>query len=166
MRNVIMDSIEFDQNGFSIIDTVKLNDGEIIVNICYPLIYHYCQKKLLPNPTIYWIVSKKWKNKISEIEKTGKISEYQLWVQDVDNLEQFESQHNEYMETRWNLLTPEHQTYIINQGWLPKYQTGIAGIKNWSSVKCLHTNVAHYIVNKNNIIGEKVCKDYFPELII
>ncbi len=33
---------------------------------------------------------------------------------------------------------------------------GVAGQKNFSSVKCLHAHYAHWLATKNDIVGERV----------
>jgi hypothetical protein len=64
-----------------------------------------------------------------------------------------------YARERWNLLTQRDQELVMERkGWKNALHenVGIAGIRNFGRVKCLHTHYAHYLATKDNIIGQWV----------
>lgn len=65
--------------------------------------------------------------------------------------------HQRYAASRWELLTDRDRELVEAKGWVrPLKDVGIAGIRNFASVKCLHTHYAHYLATKDNLIGQWV----------
>jgi uncharacterized protein len=75
-------------------------------------------------------------------------------------LEQMRQAHHEYALERWNSFTSEDIEYIRSNGWEKALNTrvGIAGMKKFTQVKCLHTHYAHFITRPEhgNVIGRWV----------
>lgn len=74
--------------------------------------------------------------------------------------EQMRQAHFEYSCERWYNISPNDFDYIRANNWerALNLRVGIAGLKNFTQVKCLHTQYAHYITRPQhgNIIGEWV----------
>ena len=143
--------------------------GVPVVGILYPLNKNdsisgkYNTKDLLPFPTTYWMTSPILHVIISKLEVIGLIDEYQKRL---DNSEEFKEimkqAHESYAKDRWSLLTDADKTYITVKGWDSAIRdVGIAGIKDFTRVKCLHCHYAHYLSKPeaNNIIGKWVHED-------
>ncbi|CAH0479038.1 unnamed protein product [Peronospora belbahrii] len=65
--------------------------------------------------------------------------------------------HREYAEQRWQMMTPHDIELVKSRGWeFVLRNVGIAGIREFTNVKCLHTHYAHYLATGNNLIGEWV----------
>ena len=67
--------------------------------------------------------------------------------------------HFNYGETRWNLLTKKDREAVEKRGWKGSLGTerGVAGIRQFDRIKCLHTHAAHYLSGETkNIVGKWV----------
>ena len=143
--------------------------GAPVVGVLYPLNKNgsisgkYNTKDLLPFPTTYWMTSPILHVIISKLEERGLIDEYQTRLDNSDEAKEMMKQaHESYAKDRWSLLTDEHKTYIDDKGWNSAIQeVGIAGIKDFTRVKCLHCHYAHYLSKPeaNNVIGKWVHED-------
>lgn len=75
-------------------------------------------------------------------------------------LDQMRRAHAEYAAERWSKLSAEDLEHIRRSGWENALNTrvGIAGMKKFTQVKCLHTHYAHHITRPShgNLIGEWV----------
>ena len=156
---------------------IAVNDGQIesppsvtlttqhpLVIIVYPLNcnsinrQHKNSKVLKPFPTVIWMTCPELHKRISKLEDAGWISKLQTKLQDSNEYkDKMISAHNLYKQFRWSLLSKDDQEYLNNSGWRPSLnEVGIAGMKNFDSVKCLHTHYAHFLCRPQdgNIIGE------------
>jgi uncharacterized protein len=75
-------------------------------------------------------------------------------------LDQMRRAHGEYAAERWNIISSEDMEHIRSSSWENALNTrvGIAGMKKFTQVKCLHTHYAHHITRPShgNLIGEWV----------
>jgi uncharacterized protein len=75
-------------------------------------------------------------------------------------LDQMRRAHGHYAVERWNSISAEDLEHIRSSGWENALNTrvGIAGMKKFTQVKCLHTHYAHHITRPahGNLIGEWV----------
>ena len=65
----------------------------------------------------------------------------------------------QYAEARFSVLSPNHHALVDAKGWTEVVRDhGIAGIANFSTVKCLHCHYAHFLARPDhgNVIGEWV----------
>ncbi|OWZ03576.1 hypothetical protein PHMEG_00024670 [Phytophthora megakarya] len=114
--------------------------------------------KVEPFPTIYWLASTELKARVSTLED----QQYVLTLQhrlDTDEAakEKMAQSHREYAEQRWKMMTPHDLELVEGRRWeFVLRDVGIAGIRDFTSVKCLHTHYAHYLATGNNQIGEWV----------
>ncbi len=82
-------------------------------------------------------------------------------LQDAQSQAVMREQHERYRLLRWSLLSAEHQQYVVESGWKEKFdKTGIAGLENWVSVKCLHAHFAHFCYHGDNLIGTWLRADF------
>ncbi|CEG36873.1 Protein of unknown function DUF501 [Plasmopara halstedii] len=114
--------------------------------------------KVEPFPTIYWLASTELKAKVSILED----QQYVLMLQqrldaDQSARERMVQSHREYAEQRWHMMTAHDLKLIQHRRWeFVLRDVGIAGIREFTNVKCLHTHYAHYLATGNNLIGEWV----------
>ncbi|RLN87575.1 hypothetical protein BBJ28_00005876 [Nothophytophthora sp. Chile5] len=122
--------------------------------------------KMEPFPTIYWLASSELKARVSTLEDQQFVLELQrrLDASDVakqvglqwERLKMAES-HREYAAQRWRMLTPHDRELVTSRRWeFFLRDVGIAGIRDFTAVKCLHTHYAHYLATRNNLIGQWV----------
>jgi uncharacterized protein len=74
-------------------------------------------------------------------------------------VEQMRLAHMRYAEARFAVLSPEHRALTDAKGWTEVIRDhGIAGIANFSMVKCLHCHYAHFLARPDhgNVIGQWV----------
>lgn len=139
-----------------------------LVAILYPLLLNDLKGNYIkeegykPFPTTMWITCPKLHSRISKLEDQGWINVIQEKIKDEKNKEYLEIMHNAhdlYSKYRWSLLSTEDIELIETKGWTPKLRdVGIAGIRSFEGVKCLHCHYAHYLCKPehNNIIGKWV----------
>ncbi|CAH0521367.1 unnamed protein product [Peronospora belbahrii] len=110
--------------------------------------------KVEPFPTIYWLASADLKARVSTLED----QQFVLTLQHrLDADEAAKESHREYAEQRWQMMTPHDIELVKSRGWeFVLRNVGIAGIREFTNVKCLHTHYAHYLATGNNLIGEWV----------
>ena len=142
--------------------------NEPLVAILYPLLLNDLKGNYIkeegykPFPTTMWITCPKLHTRISKLEDQGWINIIQDRIKDDKNKEYLEIMHNAhdmYSKYRWSLLSTEDIQLIETNGWTPKLRdVGIAGIRSFEGVKCLHCHYAHYLCKPehNNIIGKWV----------
>lgn len=115
---------------------------------------------LFPFPTLYWLVHPVINTQVAQLEEEGWINKLRIKLIDSERgPEIMTNAHEAYALERWNYLSTDHKNYVAEQGWLGELKdSGVAGMKNFDSVKCLHTHYAHYrsAPHHNNIIGRWV----------
>lgn len=146
--------------------TSKANEHKAAVVLLYPLksdlkAYKAKQRTAIePFPTIYWLVSKDLKARVSLLESQGKLQEIQQRLKlSIEALASIKSSHEQYASMRWNMLTENDKFLVEKMKWrYPLQNVGIGGIQDFTYVKCLHVHYAHYLGSngKENIIGHWV----------
>jgi hypothetical protein len=120
------------------------------------------KSKLLiePFPTLYWLTSPLLRVQISKLELEGfgvKLEE-RLGNSVVD-MESMKQAHETYAATRADLLTETDGALIRDRQWESAFgpNRGVAGIRNFGAVKCLHAHTAHYLSGGcHNVVGKWV----------
>lgn len=117
-----------------------------------------------PFPTMMWLSCPETYAKISKIELSGWINKFQIRILDSSSedpscnwLVQMENAHKQYALERWTALSEEDRAFLEEKGWESNIKdVGIAGIKDFSTVKCLHTHYAHHVARPEhgNVIGK------------
>jgi hypothetical protein len=114
----------------------------------------------LPFPTLYWLACPVTFSKIAQLEHDGWVPILnQRLLESEEALAIMKRAHELYAQERWDLVSPEDKEYVEAKGWINRVKTvGIAGIRDFQKVKCLHCHYAHYLgkPEHNNIIGKWV----------
>lgn len=120
------------------------------------------REERIPFPTTYWISCPLLHARISRLEEDGWIHKFMETFRGPDaaqHLQAMERAHRLYAEERWAMLSEEDRTAVAKNGWERSLKTvGVAGIRNFSSIKCLHTHYAHFASRPEhgNVIGQWV----------
>ena len=112
---------------------------------------------LKPFPTIFYLTCPLYVERVSFLESKGIIEVLQARVnQDQEFKEQLIRAHRDYIHCREKLIDTmqltDDQRALLNK----LKDRGIAGIKDFSGIKCLHAHLAHQLVRKVNPVGEYV----------
>jgi hypothetical protein len=115
---------------------------------------------LEPFPTMYWLVNPLLRAQISKLEVEGYGANFQQRLaENSDELARMKRAHDAYGKERLDLLTTPDRQLIQSRRWESAFaiDRGVAGIRNFGSVKCLHAHTAHYLSgNSDNLIGQWV----------
>lgn len=118
----------------------------------------------LPFPTMMWLACPTLQYRISVLEhdqwivklyerltKSEKSAEY---------LQAMQRAHKQYGAERWGLLTETDKAKVEQRkGWVAALRdVGVAGMRDFGAVKCLHCHYAHYAARPEhgNVIGQWV----------
>ena len=119
-----------------------------------------------PFPTLYWLTHPLLRILVSKMELQGLgIQLEQQLTKDEDAMESIERANRAYGQERYDLLTSNDMDYIQQRNWEGAFDPnrGVAGIRNFASVKCLHAHAAHYLSNgegsQDNILGKWVIQE-------
>ncbi|WP_428388173.1 DUF501 domain-containing protein [Mucisphaera sp.] len=120
--------------------------------------------RLEPFPNLYYLTHPTLCAVIGQLESAGWITRLeQIIAADPNLITQLTQDHNQYRQTRWNLLTPEDQQELTAAGRAPALQqTGIGGIAYQTqagpALKCLHLHTAHHLAaqaeNQTTTVGQ------------
>lgn len=106
-----------------------------------------------PFPTLYWLTCPYLVEEVSKLEAQQKITEIEKIIQNDPELKrQLVRVHQVEIEKRMKLLGEKINSLPENMIKKLK-ETGVGGIENFSSVKCLHLHYASYLVGENNPVG-------------
>lgn len=118
-----------------------------------------------PFPTIHYLTCPYLTKEISRLEEKGLIEKFEERIRSDEELRKsYENAHNEVISKRVSLLSKD------DEKWLNVLSTvGTGGIRDFSTVKCLHLHVADYLAGINNPVGkfvyenldQKECSDCF-----
>jgi len=103
-----------------------------------------------PFPTMYWLTHPHLRTLISQLEieptQNVKAVEKKL-VSSQDQVTTMRNAHESYGRERWMLLTDEDKEETKQRKWVEALgvERGVAGIRNFETVKCLHAHAAHYL---------------------
>jgi len=117
-----------------------------------------------PFPTMLWMTQSALHARVCKLEDAGWIVRLDKRLKAPDesgaaHRAAMESAHRAYAAARWALLIEEDRQYLTAQGWEATVRdTGVAGIHDFHSVKCLHGHYAHFLSRPQdgNIIGQWV----------
>ncbi len=124
-------------------------DGQPAVITTYPLREH--AGRMVPFPTFYWLVCPDLQHTLSDLERQGTIKAIEARLQeDADLLAAYHNDHRRYIAQRLEALPPIDRIRAHELKTL-----GIAGIADWSRVKCLHAHTAHHLADPD---GNTVAK--------
>lgn len=111
-------------------------------------------------PTIHWLTCPLLHRAISRLEAEGQIRLYEERLEDDEAFfQRMEAEHATAAEVRVELV-PEAVRRQLQQKqprqWRALAETGVAGIRETTGVKCLHAHYADYIAGGTNPIGLEV----------
>ncbi len=111
-------------------------------------------------PTTYWLTCPYLQKEISVLEDKGWITKMQKLVDNDEEIAQkFKKANKFYAKKRFEMLDSkekEKMKEISHDIYKTLKFSGIGGVKDKQGIKCLHTHVADYLVNKINPIGKRV----------
>ncbi len=111
-------------------------------------------------PTIYWLTCPYLVKEISILEENGWIKKMQAMVDsDLKWMKKMEKAHKNYAESRFEILDNEEKEMIKNISddlYSTLKNSGIGGIKDKKGIKCLHSHLADYLVNRINPVGKTI----------
>lgn len=117
-----------------------------------------------PFPTMYWLTHPYLRTLISqlEIEPTRNVKTMEEKLSSQPNyIQTMKYAHESYGNQRWELLTEDDQQNTIDRKWVDALgmKRGVAGIRNFQTVKCLHTHAAHYLAQVSTRILQNKAKE-------
>lgn len=105
-----------------------------------------------PFPTLFWLSSKDLHQAISQIETAGFVKTLQQRLQEDSTLAKALYDDNcRYRDKRNALLSAADKAQIKALGLEAIFATGIGGIKDFNSVRCLHMHYAQHLAERNCI---------------
>lgn len=118
---------------------------------CHPL--RQGGERFEPFPTLYWLTCPEITYVLSKLEHDGwilKLGE-RLRTDEAFRAE-VERDHQAYSDERWGLLSEDERAEVVRRGLERDLrQRGIGGIRDRTSVKCLHLHYAHHLARGSAI---------------
>ncbi|MFN3346712.1 MAG: DUF501 domain-containing protein [Candidatus Bipolaricaulaceae bacterium] len=113
-----------------------------------------------PMPTLFWLSCPFLVAEVSRLESAGAVQRYEaLLAQDHELAQEYRRAHEEYKKERLSLLAQAELELVREKGFSSLLEAGIAGLTNPWRVKCLHAQLAHFLVRGKNPIGERVAAE-------
>lgn len=136
-------------------------DGHARVLRCHPL--RIVDGRPVPFPTLFWLACPVLIRALSNLERAGHIKQLQALVLDDDGLrERLRVAHAAYCDERTGLLADDELDLLAAHG-LERCSglVGIGGLRDPTTIKCLHLHYAHHLA-RSNPIGE-LCRRLLTE---
>jgi len=105
-----------------------------------------------PFPTIHYLTCPYLTKEISRLEEKGLIQEFENRIRADEKFRSaYQTAHKEVISKRLSLLSKD------DEKWFDVLSVvGTGGIRDFSTVKCLHLHVADYLAGINNPVGKEV----------
>lgn len=122
--------------------------GEPTVIINLPLLPHV--ETWQPFPTLYWLVDPDLNQTIADIERKGGVQQIeQAIAQDTDLQAGHREDNNFYAMARWAVLNDKEKLAAKELGMDEMLEhTGVGGVANHDTVKCLHAQYAFHLARR------------------
>lgn len=119
--------------------------GEPAVILNLPL--QHLADQWQPFPTLYWLVDPDLRQRLAELERKGVIGEIEAKLAEDDELMQQHLADNKlYAKSRWASMNKDEQALAIEQGFEDVLRnSGVGGVANHASIKCLHAQYAFHL---------------------
>ncbi|MEM7626356.1 MAG: DUF501 domain-containing protein [Planctomycetota bacterium] len=103
-----------------------------------------------PFPTIYWLTDPGLDHQLAELERQNFVGQFeQRLAKDAQLMAAYHADHAAYRDTRWAMLTAEDRATVEASPSLTRsFRSGIAGIANFDTVKCLHAQHAYHLARR------------------
>jgi len=113
-----------------------------------------------PFPTMYWLTHPFLRTLISHLElgSTDNVIQIQEKLSSSpEYLSRMKASHESYGKHRWELLTEQDKKNVRERKWTEAVGSvrGVAGIRKYETVKCLHTHSAHYLAFLGNTVDDE-----------
>ena len=120
--------------------------GFPVVILSYPV------RNNSPFPTIHYLTCPHLVKEISRLEERGLISDFESAISKDENLRTaVEQAHRDVIQKRLSILES------CDEKWRPLLsEVGTGGIRDFTTVKCLHLHAADYLAGIDNPIGKDV----------
>lgn len=121
-------------------------------------------ERWLPFPTLYWLVDPALNRRLAEIERKGGVRDVEEQLAADDKLMQAHLQDNKaYAKSRWAVLTQdeiETAEQMDVRGVLE--HSGIGGVADHKTVKCLHAQAAYHLARHDvgTTVGKLLAKQH------
>ena len=120
-----------------------------------------------PFPTLYWLTHPLLRILVSKMELQGMGIQFeQQLTKEAEAMALIHQANLAYGQERYDLLTSNDMDYIQQRNWERAFDPnhrGVAGIRNFASVKCLHAHAAHYLSHgagsQDNVLGKWVMEE-------
>lgn len=108
-------------------------------------------------PTLFWLTCPFLVEEVARLESAGWVKRLEARLrEDAELAARYARAHDAYRRERLSLLSPEEERLLRERGAWDSVTTGVAGLRNPLRVKCLHAQLAHFLVRGENPIGELV----------
>lgn len=107
-------------------------------------------ERWLPFPTLYWLVDPVLSTAVAEAERKGGVRAIERALQEDDALMAKHLEDNRrYAAERWALLSDAEKTLAEEHGLVGVLRdSGIGGVANHKTVKCLHAQAAYHLARQ------------------
>ena len=129
------------------LDVVATTDDAPAVVIAHPLLHR--KKGVEPFPTTYWLAHDGIAAAVANVERDGGVSAAGAAV----DSDEMAKAHAAYASDRWALLDEDERTFVLDRGWDSLRTVGVAGIRDRTTIKCLHAHYAHFLATGANPVG-------------
>jgi len=137
-------------------------NGEPAVIINLPLLPHI--ETWQPFPTLYWLVDPDLIKRISDIERKGGVRDIAQAIADDAALQVAHREDNVfYAMARWAVLNDKEKQAAKDLGMAQMLEhTGIGGVANHNTIKCLHAQYAFHLARheKGTTVGKLMEQRY------
>lgn len=143
----------------------NINEITVKCSFGFPqLIKSYPLKNNKPFPTLYWLTCPYLCRISGDLESKNYIDFFQNLVNnDKDFKKQYISAHENDIEERLNLINEDINNLTENMK-NKLIKTGIGGIKNYETIKCLHLHIASYLGSNINPIGKYIIDNLIDDI--
>lgn len=124
---------------------VRKETGQPIVVANHPI--RKIGARYEPFPTLYWLVEPKLAAEISNIERLGGVGEIDSMLRaDETRMRSHLRDNKQYAQARWGMINAKEVRVAKEIGFMDVLEnTGIGGVANHASVKCLHAQYAYHL---------------------
>ena len=117
-----------------------------------------------PFPTTHWLIDPGLVAAVGRLESAGAVAQLERRIQeDADLAARVAEDHRRLIAYRLSLLAEDHRNALAAAGRLGVLQQrGVAGIADFTRVKCLHAWLAHHLA-RGNALGPMIQAALTPE---
>ena len=124
--------------------------GHALVLRCHPVFRE--GGKITPFPTLFWLACPTVVRAIAKLERAGAIARFERRIaEDAELRMRVLADHDAYVAERWSMLASAEVDALRASGQFASLERGIGGIRDRTSVKCLHLHAAHHLARGSTI---------------